>query len=492
MNNDHYQSPLTKRYASHEMSMLFSDTTKYSTWRHIWYTLAATQQQMGIAITDQQLEELKTHRTNLNLDRADYYEKLYHHDVVAHLHAYGEQCPHARSILHLGATSCLITDNAEQLVMYDAFLLIQHRLHNLIEQLAHQAKQYKDLMCLSFTHFQPAQPTTVGKRISLWLHDFYLDLQQLNNQLHNCMLLGIKGATGTQASFLELFNGDHEKVEQLEQLFVHKLGFDKAVPIAGQTYTRKYDVHIIDTLKNIALSAHKMATDIRLLAHLQEIEEPFGKQQVGSSAMPYKRNPIKSERICSLARYVITLAENPNYTAATQWLERSLDDSANRRLCIPEAFLATDALLILAHDIIKNLVVNEPVITHRLHQELPFMLSEQILIAATNKGADRQTIHEQIRLHSRTVISARKTNITCNDLLELIAHDPLIPLDQQELTKLMQSSSLSGRASHQVTAFLDTIIFPLLKNFSPATHYSFSLRNSYEHRPQKNSDTINV
>lgn len=482
---DRYESPLTQRYASQEMSHLFSDSTKYSMWRHMWYTLAVTQQQLGIAISNDQLDELRNNRTNLNLDRAQYYEQRYHHDVVAHLHAYGEQCPIARPIIHLGATSCLVTDNAEQIVIHNALKLIHQRLQTLIQQLAAQADRYKDLMCLSFTHFQPAQPTTVGKRMCLWLHDFYIDIQELNHRIEHYALLGIKGATGTQASFLELFNGNHEKVQELESRFIRALGFTHTVPIAGQTYTRKFDVHLLDLLKHIALSAHKMATDIRLLAHLQELEEPFGKHQVGSSAMPYKRNPMKSERICSLARYVISLSENPSYTAATQWFERTLDDSANRRLCIPEAFLATDAILLLAHDIIKNLIVNEHVVTHRLHQELPFMLSEQILIAATRKGADRQVVHEQIRLHSHEVSTALKLRTTDNNLLDRIAEDPLIPLDRQELITIMQSKLLAGRAPQQVTEFLEKTVAPLCNHHND--YDLFSLRNMYGNYQQKNT-----
>lgn len=489
---DSYESPLTQRYASKEMSLLFSDTTKYSMWRHMWYTLAATQQTLGIAITDEQLEELKKNRTNLNLDRAHYYEQQYHHDVVAHLHAYAEQCPQARPIMHIGATSCLITDNTEQIIMHDALQLIEYRLHAVIEQLAAHAEQYKNLMCVSFTHFQPAQPTTVGKRMCLWLHDLYLDAQSIKKYMSQWALLGIKGATGTQASFLELFQGDHAKVQELEQRFIHALGFTQAVPISGQTYTRKFDVYLLDLLKHIAISTHKMATDIRLLAHLQEVEEPFGRHQVGSSAMPYKRNPIKSERICSLARFIISLAENPAYTAATQWCERTLDDSANRRLCIAEAFLATDALLLLAHDIIENLIINEQIITHRLQQELPFMITEQILIAATAKGADRQIIHEQLRQHSHEVSTALKLRITDNNLLDRIANDPLIPLDREELNTIMNSHLLSGRASGQVTDFLQQHINPLLI-IRPSCDL-FSLRNMYGNYQQKNTSgrTINL
>lgn len=482
---DRYESPLTKRYASKEMSLLFSDTTKYSMWRHMWYTLATVQQELGIAITHEQLEELKKNRTNLNLDRAHYYEQLYHHDVVAHLHAYAEQCPNARPIMHIGATSCLITDNAEHIIMRDALKLIAYRLHAVIQQLAAQAERYKEVMCVSFTHFQPAQPTTVGKRMCLWLHDLYLDVITINHYLSCWPLLGIKGATGTQASFLELFQGNHAQVQELENRFVRALGFAHVVPIAGQTYTRKYDVYVLDLLKHIAISAHKMATDIRLLAHLQEVEEPFGKQQVGSSAMPYKRNPIKSERICSLARFVISLAENPAYTAATQWFERTLDDSANRRLCIAEAFLATDALLLLAHDSMKDLIVNEQVIEHRLQQELPFMITEQILIAATAKGTDRQIIHEQLRHHSHEVTAALKLRVTDNTLLDRIAEDPLIPLDREELNTIMHSAALSGRSSQQVTDFLAQYIAPL--QATPPDCNLFSLRNMYGNYQQKDT-----
>ncbi len=460
-----YQSSLSTRYASKTMQTIHSAQTKYATWRVIWTELAKCQKQLGLSITQEQIDELEKHIHTIDFAKAAQYEKQLKHDVMAHIHTYGDQCPKARPIIHLGATSCLITDNAEVLIMQKSLLHIHEQLITFIRALAEKADQYKELACLSYTHFQPAQPTTVGKRIAMWLYEFMRDIKKLTHCLDELKLLGLKGATGTQAAFLQLFAGDHEKVKQLEQLFVSRLPCKKVVPISGQTYTRKQDMDVLHVLASIAVSAHKMATDLRLLAHLQEIEETRTEGQVGSSAMPYKHNPMRAERICSLARYIMSLTQNPMYTAATQWFERSLDDSANRRLIIPDAFLATDAVLQLLIHVVENMEVHPFMVHKHLQEVLPFMATEAILMACVQKGADRQTVHEIIRMHSSAVAKELKTSETKNNLLEKLAHDENILLDENELANLMNPKQFTGRAQQQVEEFLEQEVEPLLQKY---------------------------
>jgi len=465
-----YESPLGKRYASATMSALFSDQHKFSTWRSIWYTLASIERDLGIDISQEQLDELKQHMHSIDFAKAHAYEQQFQHDVMAHVHTYADACPKARPIIHLGATSCLVTDNADLLIYKQALEVIKEKMLACIMALAKRADAYKDMPCLAFTHLQIAQPTTVGKRICLWLQDLLFDYQELcyrQTQLH---ALGAKGATGTQASFLALFDGDHAKVQALDRAFCKALGFERVMPISGQTYTRKQDAHLLQVLSGIATSVHKMATDLRLLAFMHEIEEPFGDKQIGSSAMPYKRNPMRSERICSLARYVMSLAQNPTYTAATQWFERTLDDSANRRLCIPEAFLAIDGTLDLVLGITNGLQVNEAVIKQNYKKALPFLATETILMACVKKGADRQAVHERLRQHSFAASNALKEGADTNDLMERIAQDDAIPMDRSALDELLANTPMSGRAAEQVTAFLHEHIAPLRRTTKQMTY----------------------
>ncbi len=460
-----YQSSLGTRYASKTMQTIHSAQTKYATWRLLWTELAKCQKRLGLSISQEQIDQLEKHIYTIDFVKAAQYEKQFKHDVMAHIHTYGDQCPKARPIIHLGATSCLITDNAEVLIMHKSLLHIHEQLVTCIRLLAEKADQYKELPCLSYTHFQPAQPTTVGKRMAMWLHDLVWDLKKLTHNLDELKLLGLKGATGTQAAFLQLFNGDHAKVKQLEKLFIAQLPCKKVVSISGQTYTRKQDMDVLHVLVGIAVSAHKMATDLRLLAHLNEIEEKRTKGQVGSSAMPYKHNPMRAERICSLARYIMSLAQNPMHTAATQWLERSLDDSANRRLIIPDAFLATDAILQLLIHVVENMEVHPFMVHKHLQEVLPFMATEAILMACVQKGADRQTVHEIIRAHSSAIGKELKTTETKNNLLEKLASDQNILLNEKELVNLMNPKQFTGRAQQQVEEFLEQEVEPLLQQY---------------------------
>lgn len=459
-----YQSPLGTRYASETMKHIFALHTKYSTWRMVWVALAQAEMELGLPITQEQLDQLKKHIDTIDFAKAEHYERQLKHDVMAHVHAYGDQCPKARGIIHLGATSCTVTDNADIIIIRDALRATRDKLVVVIKQLAQLADQYKDLPCLAYTHFQSAQPTTVGKRFCLWLQELLLDLHDLEYRINNLKFLGIKGATGTQASFLSLFNGDHKKVEQLEQRIAQLLGFKNVFGVSGQTYTRKQDAQVLQVLSGIAISAHKMATDLRLLAHLKEVEEPFGKKQIGSSAMPYKRNPMMSERACSLARYVMSLAQNPTYTAAIQWFERTLDDSANRRLCIPESFLALDGVLNLLLKITDDLVVYPAIIKKRLTSELPFMATEDILMACVKQGGDRQIIHERLRQHSVTVATQIKNGGT-NNLIEILTSDDQIPLNKEQLEQLLRVDQFIGRAPEQVAAFLYNEVQPVLDRY---------------------------
>ena len=460
--NDQYESPLNSRYASREMQRLFSPDKKFQTWRKLWIALAETQKELGLSITREQIDELKAHADHINYEAASEAEARVRHDVMAHVHAYGLQCPKAKGIIHLGATSCYVGDNTDLMLMAQGLKLIRSRLVSVIRALADFADTYKNLPTLGFTHFQPAQPVTVGKRASLWLHDLFLDLEDLDYVLGSLKFLGSKGTTGTQASFISLFGGDENKVIELDRRIARKMGFSDVYPVSGQTYSRKIDSRVLSVLSGIAQSAHKFSNDLRLLQNLKEIEEPFEKNQIGSSAMAYKRNPMRSERMASLARYVITTAENPALTAATQWFERTLDDSANKRIAVPETFLATDAILLLYQNITSGLVVYPKVIESRLRAELPFMATENIMMEAVKKGGDRQDLHEKIRQHSQAAAQRVKEQGLDNDLLSRIAADPAFGLNLEDLDKLLDSQLYIGLAPRQVEHFLNEIIHPLL------------------------------
>ena len=461
--NDKYQSPLSGRYASKEMQYLFSQEKKFKTWRKLWIALAETEKELGLPITQEQIEELKAFQDDINYEVAAEREKLVRHDVMSHVYAYGVQCPKAKGIIHLGATSCYVGDNTDLILMTEALRLVRAKVLNVMSKLERFAREYKDLPTLAFTHFQAAQPTTVGKRATLWLQDLYLDLEDLEHVLGSMKLLGSKGTTGTQASFLELFDGDHEKCRMADQKIAEKMGFSGCYDVSGQTYSRKIDSRVINVLAGIAQSAHKFSNDIRLLQHLKEIEEPFEKNQIGSSAMAYKRNPMRSERMASLANYVMADAMNPIMVASTQWFERTLDDSANKRLSIPEGFLAVDGILDLYLNIMDGLVVYQKVIEKHLVAELPFMATENIMMDAVKAGGDRQELHERIRQLSMEAGKHVKEKGLDNNLLELIAADPTFGLSLEELEKTMDPSRYVGRAPKQVEEFLDEVICPLLQ-----------------------------
>ncbi len=471
----HYQSPLSSRYASPEMSYLFSPHFKFTTWRKLWTALARGQKACGLNITDAQIKALESQIENVDIAKADELEKHLRHDVMAHIHAYGDQCPEAKGIIHLGATSCYVTDNGDLLQMREALKLIRNKTVQVIRQLHPFASQYAHVPTLSYTHFQSAQPTTVGKRACMWLQDFLMDLSDIEHAIEEIRFLGVKGATGTQASFLALFGGDHHKVKQLEQHVAKEMGFSNLLSISGQTYTRKQDIRIAAALSSFAASAHKCATDIRLLSHLKEIEEPFAEKQVGSSAMPYKRNPMRSERICGLARFILSLNDNSLYTEATQWLERTLDDSANRRLYIPEMFLCADAILNLLCNITAGLIVHPKMIEKHLHEELPFLATEHILMEAVKRGKDRQLIHERLRVHSHAASRRIKEEGLENDLFERIASDPAIALSLQELQDCSIPELFIGRANEQVHAFLNDEVAPILKSHQEIKTYSATI-----------------
>lgn len=459
---DFYESPLNTRYASEEMKKLFSPDTKFRTWRKLWIALAEAEMELGLDISKEQIDELKAFQDDINYDVAEKREAEVRHDVMAHVYAYGKQCPLAKPIIHLGATSCYVGDNTDIILMRKGLMLIKAKVINVIDALSKFADKYKDMPTLGFTHFQPAQPTTVGKRACLWIWDLILDLQDIDHQLSKVMFLGSKGTTGTQASFLELFNGDHDKVRKLDQLIAEKMGFDKVCPVSGQTYSRKIDSQFANVLSGIAQSAHKFSNDIRLLQHLKEIEEPFEEKQIGSSAMAYKRNPMRCERMASLARYVMVNSLNPAITAANQWFERTLDDSANKRISIPEAFLATDAILNIYLNVASGLVVYPKVIAKRLENELPFMATENIMMDAVKKGGDRQEIHESIRKHSIEAGRRIKALGEENQLISMIAKDKSFGLDLKELQNLLKAEKYVGRAPEQVTEFLDEWVKPIL------------------------------
>ena len=460
--NDRYQSPLSERYASKEMQYIFSPDMKFKTWRKLWIALAESEMELGLNITQEQIDELKAHADDINYDVAKEREKLVRHDVMSHVYAYGQQCPKAKGIIHLGATSCYVGDNTDIIIMTEALKLVRKKLINVINELAKFADKYKSQPTLAFTHFQPAQPTTVGKRATLWLMELKLDLDDLNYMIDSMMLLGSKGTTGTQASFLELFEGDHEKIKELENKIAKKMGFEKCFPVSGQTYSRKMDTRVLNVVAGIAASAHKFSNDIRLLQHLKEIEEPFEKNQIGSSAMAYKRNPMRSERIASLANYVMVTALNPAITSATQWFERTLDDSANKRLSVPECFLAIDGILDLYLNVVDGLVVYPKVIEKRLMSELPFMATENIMMDAVKAGGDRQEMHEKIRTLSMEAGKNVKEKGLDNNLLELIANDPSFNMSLEDLQKTMDPSKYVGRSPEQVEEFLRDEIQPIL------------------------------
>jgi len=462
MSYDKYTSPLSERYASKEMQYIFSPDMKFKTWRKLWIALAEAEKELGLNITDEQIEEMKAHAEDINYDVAREREALVRHDVMSHVYAYGVLCPKAKPIIHLGATSCYVGDNTDIIIMTEAMKLIKKKLVNVMAKLSEFAMEHRALPTLAFTHFQPAQPTTVGKRATLWLMELKLDYDDLSYLIDSMLLLGSKGTTGTQASFLELFDGDHKKVKSLDEKIAEKMGFAGCYPVSGQTYSRKVDARVLNVLAGIATSAHKFSNDIRLLQHLKEIEEPFEKNQIGSSAMAYKRNPMRSERIASLANYVIVNSLNPAITSATQWFERTLDDSANKRISIPEAFLAVDGILDLYLNVVDGLVVYPKVIEKHLMQELPFMATENIMMDAVKAGGDRQELHEKIRVLSMEAGKNVKEKGLENNLLELIAADPSFNMSLNDLKNAMEPSKYIGRAKEQTEEFIEEVIQPIL------------------------------
>ena len=471
MGNDRYVSPLSERYASREMQEVFSPDRKFRTWRKLWIALAETEQELGLPITDEQIAELKAHADDINYEDAKKREKEVRHDVMAHVYAYGLQCPNAKGIIHLGATSCYVGDNTDLILMRDALAIVRRKLIGVIAHLAAFADAYKDLPTLAFTHFQPAQPTTVGKRATLWINEFMIDLEDLDYVSGTLRLLGSKGTTGTQASFLELFEGDQEKCDRLDPMIAEKLGFPGCYPVSGQTYSRKVDTRVLNVLAGIAASATKFSNDIRLLQHMKEVEEPFEKNQIGSSAMAYKRNPMRSERIASLSRYLLADALNPAVTSSVQWFERTLDDSANKRLSVPEGFLAADGILDLVANVAGGLVVYPKVIRKHLMAELPFMATENIMMDAVKAGGDRQELHERIRVLSMEAGRHVKEEGGENNLLDLIAADGAFSLTREELEKSMDPARYVGRAPYQTETYLREVVRPLLEKNGGAAEY---------------------
>ena len=466
--NDRYQTPLAERYASKEMQYIFSPDKKFRTWRRLWIALAESEKELGLNITDEQIAELKAHQDDINYEDAKKREAEVRHDVMSHVYAYGLQCPKAKGIIHLGATSCYVGDNTDIIIMTEGLQLVRKKLINVIAELSKFAGKYRALPTLAFTHFQPAQPTTVGKRATLWINELMLDLEDLDHVISTMKLLGSKGTTGTQASFLELFEGDHAKIRKLDSLIAEKMGFRECFPVSGQTYSRKVDTRVLNVLAGVAASAHKFSNDIRLLQHLKEIEEPFEKSQIGSSAMAYKRNPMRSERIASLANYVMADVMNPAITSATQWFERTLDDSANKRISVPEAFLAVDGILDLYMNVVDGLVVYDTVITKHLMAELPFMATENIMMDAVKAGGDRQELHERIRELSMKAGARVKQEGLDNNLLELIAADPMFGVTLEELQAKLDPSKYTGRAKEQVDEYLAEVVQPVLDSNADA------------------------
>ena len=467
--HDRYESPLSSRYASDEMQYVFSPDKKFTTWRRLWVALARAEMELGLPVTQEQVSELEAHIDDIDYERAAQWEKKLRHDVMAHVHTYGELCPKAMPIIHLGATSCYVGDNTDVILMREGLVLVRDKLVRVLAALAQFAEEYKALPTLGFTHFQAAQLVTVGKRAALWMNDLLLDLEEVEHRIASLKLLGSKGTTGTQASFLELFEGDHEKVKELERKIAREMGFDAVVPVSGQTYSRKTDYQVLSVLSGIAQSASKFATDLRLLCHLKEVEEPFEKNQIGSSAMPYKRNPMRCERICSLARYVMVDAGNPAVTAATQWFERTLDDSANKRISVPEAFLSVDAILNIYLNVASGLVVHPKVIEKHVLEELPFMASENIMMDAVKRGGDRQELHERIRVLSQEAGRNVKDLGLANNLIELIAADPAFSmLSREEITAHLEPARYIGRCPEQVEEFLTECVQPVLRKYAGA------------------------
>lgn len=465
MARNSYESPLSARYADSEMKYLFSPDMKFRTWRKLWIALAETEMELGLPVTKEQVDELKAHAEEINYEVAEAREKVVRHDVMSHVYAYGQQCPGAAGIIHLGATSCYVGDNTDVIVMTEALKLVRDKLVTVLRVLKKFAEEYKDLPTLAFTHFQPAQPTTVGKRATLWIQDLLMDLEDVEYQLSKAKLLGCKGTTGTQASFLELFEGDHEKCRELDKRIAEKMGYRECFAVSGQTYSRKLDSQMLNVLSGIAQSAAKFSNDIRLLQHLKEVEEPFEKNQIGSSAMAYKRNPMRSERIASLSRYVMIDAVNPAMTEATQWFERTLDDSANKRISVPEAFLAVDGILNLYANVADGLVVYPKVIEQHMLRELPFMATENIMMDAAKRGADRQELHERIRVHSMAAAKVVKEEGGENDLLARIAADPIFGVTLEELHEIVKPEKYVGRAPKQTEEFLSEVVEPVLKKY---------------------------
>ena len=468
-NRDGYTSPLSTRYASREMQYLFSDNNKFRTWRKLWIALAKAERQLGLHITQEQIQQLEAHADDVNYDVAEAREKLVRHDVMSHVYAYGQQCPDAEAIIHLGATSCYVGDNTDLLILRDASNLVLRKCAQVLRNLSAFAWQYKDLPCLAYTHLQPAQLTTVGKRAALWMNELVMDMENLEFQVGQLRLRGAKGTTGTQASFMELFEGDEEKVKELEHLVAEQMGFEKSVPVSGQTYSRKIDAYVLGALSGVAQSACKFANDLRILQSFEEMEEPFEKNQIGSSAMPYKRNPMRSERICALARYVIQDGVNPAMTAATQWFERTLDDSANKRIAVAEAFLAVDAILEIYINITAGLVVYDRVVRRRVMEKLPFMATENIMMEAVKRGGNRQELHEALREHSHATARKIKLEGGQNDLLDRIVDDPLFPLTREEIEAQMAPEKYVGRAPGQVTEFLANEVAVILARYPDET-----------------------
>ena len=462
---DSYVSPLSTRYASAEMQHVFSENFKFRTWRRLWIALAKAEKAMGLAITDEQIAELEAFKDDINFDVAQEREKLVRHDVMSHVYAYGKQCPKAEPIIHLGATSCYVGDNTDVIIIREATEIVLKKCAQVLRNLSAFAEKYKDLPCLGYTHLQPAQLTTVGKRATLWMYELSEDIENLEYQLSRLKLLGSKGTTGTQASFLELFDGDEEKIKTVEKLIAEEMGFDGCVPVSGQTYSRKVDAYFLGALSGVAQSAYKFANDLRILQSFEEMEEPFGKNQIGSSAMPYKRNPMRSERICALARYVIIDSLNPAVTASTQWFERTLDDSANKRISVAEAFLAVDAILNIYINVTNGLVVYDKVVTKRVMEKLPFMATENIMMESVRRGGNRQELHELLRVHSHAAAAKVKLEGGANDLIERIANDGAFPLTKEEIEKELEPSQYTGRSASQVTEFLADVIAPILKRY---------------------------
>ena len=466
---DQYLSPLSTRYASADMQQVFSENFKFRTWRRLWISLARAEKALGLDITDEQIKQLEEYKDDINYDVAVAREKVCRHDVMSHVHAYGQQCPDAEPIIHLGATSCYVCDNTDVIIMREASQIIMKKMAQVVKNLAAFADQYKAMPCLAYTHLQPAQLTTVGKRATLWIQELIMDMENLQYQMDHLRLLGNKGTTGTQASFMELFGGDEEKVKKLEQLIADDMGFTSCMPVSGQTYTRKVDSYFLSVLSGIAQSAYKFSNDLRILQSFEEMEEPFEKTQIGSSAMPYKRNPMRSERISALARYVIADAINPAMTAATQWFERTLDDSANKRISVSEAFLAVDAILNIYINITSGLVVYEKVVTRRVMEKLPFMATENIMMESVKRGGDRQALHEIIRVHSHAAAAKVKLEGGQNDLIDRIAADENIPLTKEEIVAQLDPSQYIGRSVSQVEDFLREVVAPMLEKYASET-----------------------